>query len=97
MADAFGEAEMEAWRSAMLRPAPKPLDTNGWERLPQVDALQLAAHAAGMVIRLRAEDGSDYTFAINPVAARILAVAIIGDAQEAGWMDEGLNVISPQR
>ena len=88
---------MEAWRSAMLRPASTPLHTNGWERLPQVEALQLAAHAAGMVIRLRAADGSDYTFAINPVAARILAVAIIGDAQEAGWMDEGLNVISPQR
>ena len=88
---------MEAWRSAMLRPGAAPLDTQGWERLPQVDALQLKAHAAGMVIRLRGEDGSDYTFAINPVAARILAVAIIGDAQEAGWMDEGLNVIPPQR
>ena len=88
---------MEAWRSAMLRPAPTPLDTNGWERLPQVDALQLEAHAAGMVIRLRAENGSDYTFGINPGAARILAIAIIGDAQEAGWMDEGLNVIPPQQ
>jgi hypothetical protein len=93
MADAFGEAEMEAWRTAMLRPAPTPLDTNGWERLPQVDALQLKAHAVGIVIRLRAEDGSEYTFAINPIAARILAAAIIGDAQEAGWMDKGLNVI----
>src|SRR5215210_2488319 len=46
MADAFGEAEMEAWRSAMLRPAPTPLDTNGWEQLPQVDALQVTVHVA---------------------------------------------------
>ena len=49
-----------------------------------------------MACRLRAQDGSDIAFVLNPVAARYLAISIFTSGMKGGWLDERGNVIHPE-
>lgn len=82
----FDEAEADAWREDLLTFAPSLRDVPAAGH-PDIAGVALRADGAGVLYRLRARDGREFTFRMNAVAARILAVATIGEAQAQGWMD----------
>jgi len=81
----FTEDDVEHWRDAMIDNAPSLRDVRP-EGQPQILGVALYAGPDHLVVRLRTAEGQDLTFTMNPVAARVLGAAIIGQGQEAGWI-----------
>lgn len=90
----FDQAMIDAWNRA-LDDRPKSVTEIEWPALPQIEAFAAVALSAGMSFRMRARDGAELAFIINPVAARHLVATILVKGMEARWLDQSANVISP--
>jgi hypothetical protein len=96
MADmVFKTGDITAWDCA-LDDRPKAVTATEWPDLPQIEAFAPTPLNVGMACRLRAQDGSDIAFVLNPVAARYLAISIFTSGMKGGWLDERGNVIHPE-
>jgi hypothetical protein len=91
----FGEKVVKGWECALdaQRP-PAPNDGDRWG-FPQIESLSPKATSDGVIVRMRALTGEAIEFEMNAVAAKYLAANILAMGQQAGWLDNDFNIVTP--
>lgn len=91
----FDEAMIATWKREMADNRPEGFSDEDLAGLKQVDSFAPGALTAGFSMRMALRNGGTIDVVMNPVVARHLAACILTMGQQAGWLDEGGNVISP--
>jgi hypothetical protein len=90
----FTQEHIDLWNKQLddLPKSPTELD---WPDFKDITAFNAGTLTSGIALRLKAADGGLIDIRFNPVAARTLAQLIFENGQQAGWLDETYEVISP--
>lgn len=90
----FTEEHIALWEKDLDEVPPSPTELE-WPSFADITAFKGGALTTGAVMRLKTRDGQTIDLRMNPVAAREIAHWLFHAGQQAGWLDERMNVISP--
>lgn len=90
----FTKEHIDIW-SRDLDDKPASATEAEWPDFPDVLAFRGQALSSGAIVRMRCRDGVVRDVRMNAVVARELAHWLFHAGQEAGWLDEKYEVISP--
>ena len=90
----LSEQEVDALEQVLKRSRPAEPTVDEVGRFAQVASYSATATPAGLGVRFRLRDGTEQQVMLNPVVARLLALAVLYRGEEAGWLDEYGDVIT---
>ncbi|WP_020594134.1 hypothetical protein [Kiloniella laminariae] len=91
----FTDKDIEQWERDLFENTPPPIEEITLPDFSQPKTFRASAATTGIVISTINRDGNTTNLFLNPVIAKYLIHTIAMQGQEAGWLNEKLEIISP--